>query len=455
MRVSKRRCLSQYRSCNSCHRAQVIPRGKQRRRTYMTEPRIEDIPSIRKLLEAAKSGASLAKWVPRLNPFLKLFGLNIQNSAELIRKASELREATIALAAMPDHFNDLFGDRGWVIYESFNVEVAQRAIAQAEAGDWTAAESTLVNYYTEENISFQLLRLAGLNSFRPRRPLARKAKDDYLAGRYYASVPVVLALLDGFVNELGDRGFFARDADLKAWDSIAAHEKGLQRLARIFTKGRYKTTTDQITVPYRNGILHGMDLGYDNQIVAAKCWAALFATGDWARKIEKGEKQSSPEPAKSTWSEIFKQIGENSAMRAELEAWRPRDLVVGQDMPEAGTPDEYIDGSPERALVTLLRFWQQRNYGKMAEILRVPLSGSRNEAAGYLRELYDRHRLREFQIETVRDAAAAATEITARCRFDEKEERVLKFYLVYENESSRPVVRDTPGGHWSATVREL
>lgn len=42
------------------------------------------------------------------------------------------------------------------------------------------------------------------------------------------------------------------------------------------TRSRNKTTTEDLTLPLRHGILHGRDLGYSNQMVAAKCWAVGF-----------------------------------------------------------------------------------------------------------------------------------------------------------------------------------
>lgn len=54
-------------------------------------------------------------------------------------------------------------------------------------------------------------------------------------------------------------------------DSIAAHETGLKALARIMGRGRNRTNEEIISVPYRNGILHGRDLAFDNKVVAAKC----------------------------------------------------------------------------------------------------------------------------------------------------------------------------------------
>lgn len=135
-----------------------------------------------------------------------------------------------------------------------------------------AAEAYLVDYFNADEIHRQLRLLNGVGAFRSRMRLAQLAADDHAAGRYHASVPVVLALIDGLVSEVNEnqRGFFAADVDLRAWDSIAAHDKGLNAIARIFQKTQRKTTTEPISVPYRHGILHGRDLGYDNQLVATK-----------------------------------------------------------------------------------------------------------------------------------------------------------------------------------------
>ncbi len=116
------------------------------------------------------------------------------------------------------------------------------------------------------------------------------------------------------------RGFFAEGVSLTAWDSVAAHDKGLNELKTIFQTGRYATTTEQITVPYRNGIIHGMDLGYDNKTVAAKSWAALFAARDWAMRVEQGLLIAPPEEPKTSWREIFQRIRKNAEDKTLLEA---------------------------------------------------------------------------------------------------------------------------------------
>jgi hypothetical protein len=51
---------------------------------------------------------------------------------------------------------------------------------------------------------------------------------------------------------------------------------------QVMSETRNTTTTDPIRIPFRHGILHGTDLGYNNKIVAAKAFAALLAVGDYA-----------------------------------------------------------------------------------------------------------------------------------------------------------------------------
>jgi hypothetical protein len=125
-------------------------------------------------------------------------------------------------------------------------------------------------------------------------------------------------------------------ADLTAWDSMAAHDQGLERFADLFRKSRKKTRTEEISVPYRNGIMHGMDLEYDNEIVAAKCWAALFAVREWALKAENGELTPPPEEPEPTLAEVLEKEQQIQESKKKREEWEPRDIVVGRDVPVTG-----------------------------------------------------------------------------------------------------------------------
>jgi hypothetical protein len=263
---------------------------------------------------------------------------------------------------------------------------------------------------------------------------------------------VVLALLDGFVNDLGERGFFADGVNLSAWDSIAAHDSGLAQLARIFQQGRRKTRAEQITVPYRHGILHGMDLGYDNQIVAAKCWAALFTAGDWAWKIERGQKEAPRPGSETTLLEAFQRLREVQVDRSLIEAWQPRDIKVGRDVPESADAGEYPEGTPERRLVEFLELWKARNFGGMTGYVWMNdrRQQSTGKLAGEMREIYAGKPLLSYRLREVADEANAITVVKSLCAIGQGgTEQPIEFRMLYEDEHGRSVVRGKPGGMWN------
>lgn len=420
----------------------------------MSEPRIRDIPHIKKNLEQVEGVKSLKAAMPILGPVLKLFGVDVDQMKEALAGTDELERMAEELASIPDSFNDLFSGRGWIIYDFMNVEVAKAAIKKAESGDIDGAESDLVEYYTPETVEWNLRTLMGLDAFRPRMLLAEKALEDYREGRYHACVPIVLALMDGLVNELHEkrRGFFAEEVDLQAWDSIAAHSKGLNTLTKIFQTGRYKTTTDPITLPYRNGILHGMDLGYDNKMVAAKTWAALFATRDWAVRAEQGTLKEQPEKPKKTWRELAQQRREIDEDHSRIKAWKPREIRLGEDVPVSGKTGDFVEGTPEHALAEFLNYWKARNYGYMSRRLPVGQREPMNKAAARIRENFSAKKLQGFELQNISENAPAVTEIEAKLKYEEDGkpvERSISFRLINESTEGNPSVSGKPGSAWS------
>jgi hypothetical protein len=406
--------------------------------------RIEDIDSFKKLRDDINSMEQFQRALPVVRPFLKLLGVNAEQLEEMETTLSQVGTIATdaqALATLPDHFNAIFASRGWIMYEMMNVEVAQNAVTKAEAGD-----------IDEATINIHITWMKAVNAFQPRVLLARKALDDYVAGRYHASVPVVLALLDGMVNDLGRRGFFAEGVNLEAWDSIAAHSSGLAELAKVLGRTRQKRTTEQISIPYRNGILHGMDLGYDNKMVAAKAWAALFATQGWAVKVEKGEVNKPSEQPKKGWGDLLRQINENNTDKALLNAWTPRNIQVGVDIPVSGEPNAYEHDTPEKKLVEFLSYWSKGNYGHMARCLPVAEQNRMSKVAGELRAHYETSNLRKFKLLDLEDRAAAVTIIKIKLVCEQngiQKEREVDFRLLNEDVSGRPVARGKSGSKWS------
>src|SRR5216683_3218912 len=385
----------------------------------MENSRIQDIPSFKKTLDDIKKLKSLKAAMPLLKPLLRILGVNVNQMQEAFTNFDELERQAQELATLPDRFNDLFSARGWIIYDLMKLDVAKAAVEKAESGDVDGAEADLIEYREE---------------------------------RYHACVPVILALLDGLVNELHEkrRGFFSEEVDLAAWDSVAAHDKGLNALTKIFQTGRYTTVTEQITVPYRNGILHGMDLGYDNRMVAAKTWAALFATRDWSLRVEQGLLTAPAEEPKTTWRGLFQQIRENAEEKARLEEWKPRTIRPGANIPATGEPDVFAPETPEHKLAEYMAYWKARNYGRMAQVLNLDVDPP-NAAPARVREYYASKRLKAFEFLEVADSAAALTTIKTKLVYEENGndvERTIDFRLVNVDQDRHAAIRGKPDSTW-------
>lgn len=197
-------------------------------------------------------------------------------------------------------------------------------------------------------------------------------------------------MIDGAVNDIDKgKGFFAENTNLTAWDSIAAHNTGLTALKEIFSDGRHKTNTEELSLPYRHGILHGRDLGYSNKTVTAKCWAAVFTIKDWAYAIKQGKKMPpAPEPKlsfKENLSELKNSLDEyaaskkrNESLSKKVDEWKPRELTIGIDIPEKGTSNDYARYTPEQEAIRFAEFWTKNNFGvlqnKFIIFLSLPLT---------------------------------------------------------------------------------
>lgn len=352
---------------------------------------------------------------------------------------------------VPDQFNERFANLGWIAYESMNMEVMQKAINIHDTEGKDTAEKLLADSYDEETLKWGILRFNGNRDFRKRIRLTELAREDYLAGRYHACIPLLLSLLDGLVNDVSKHvGFFAANVDLTAWDCIAAHETGLQTLASILTKGRNKTNEDGISIPYRNGILHGRELAFDNKLVAAKCWAALFAARDWAGALDDGKKEPKPKEEVS-WRQLFKQISETNLMKKSIEEWKPRISKDIPYLPFEGDIASLPENTPEYAVAAFLDHWRNKRFGPIADALLYFTDTPKGKKAGMARQDFGKHVPISFKILSVDDQAAAVTHVIAELRFkvaDQEKLKEVSIRTIYQDLENNPSVRSMPGGHW-------
>lgn len=99
--------------------------------------RIAENHSIAEMLqhiEAAGSVESLYRSIPLLERIFPRFEETARNLAELKEQAKDM--------LVPDRFNDLFAQSGWIAYESMNLQVMKDAIAHCEVEGLEAAEAS-------------------------------------------------------------------------------------------------------------------------------------------------------------------------------------------------------------------------------------------------------------------------------------------------------------------------
>ena len=415
------------------------------------QPNIRDIPQFKKMREEMRALRTIRRLVRVTSPLLRLLRIDVEALQAEFGKFPELEHEFNQLSEFPDRFNETFAPVGFILFGFLNLEIAKEAlsIADKDLGD---AEQFLVDHFSVENVQTYLGMMYGIRAFRPRMTLAEKALVDYEAGRYHACVPVVLALTDGLVNSLNPKqlGISADASDLSAWNSMTAHEKGLNALKNILFKARKTTRTDEISLPYRHGILHGMDLGYDNKTVAAKTWALLFAVRDWAEKAERKELGEVPAEPRPSLREILSKFRSSQDTKARLENWSRRSIVVGTDIPATGDPNDYYENTPERKVVEFLQFWKKKNYGGMGACVLAFLQAP--DIAKRLRETYQDYSLIGFEITGVNDLAAAVSEVAVIVEFQTGDERTVNsvsFRLVInESPTGEVMMRDMPNATW-------
>ncbi|PQB07293.1 hypothetical protein BST83_09100 [Polaribacter filamentus] len=385
--------------------------------------KIADLPQYSEIRNNVQAADSIRKIVK----FISFFGFKNKKLNEVFLKIPDLKKQIEHISTIPDKFNSHFSTRGWISHESMNSPLMEKAVELAENGEIEKAEKILSEHFTSSEIKWLQNRFRVLPEFSVRFDIIQKAYQDTLERRFYSCVPLLLIIIDGVVNDISkSKGFFTENTDLTAWDSVAAHSSGLTAIRDIFNTSRKKTNTEEIFLPYRNGILHGRDLKFDNILVVGKCWATLFAINDWARALKK-EKENPPTPEKQlslkeSLRDIKKTIIEHNEWKIkhnkimqELEDWKPRkkeDLNLN--------PLTFKKFSPEKQAYDIANNWLNKNYGKIAiQLHRIGDSEINiGKEAGEIRSEIQNKILKEFKIINIEDKTPAISEITMSITYD-------------------------------------
>jgi hypothetical protein len=373
----------------------------------------------------------------------QLEGLKLLSSLLPENQRSELKKLEIQLKEMGDTVDDfykLLGDRHWIFHDLLNLEKV-RTILQRNTGVEDAERQFIALYNDPEFLRFAIMRCNGFEALRKRRHLIEKARDDYFAGRYYSCIYLLLSIADGFVNEFEreHRGLHTRSGEeLSAWDSPISHHKGIGSVQRVIFKQISVTITEPVVELYRNGIMHGTVLDFDNITVATKAWNLLLAVMDWATAKTKAE---TPKPPEKSLEESINQHLETQRDMALLDTWVPYVLHNG----EAG----FEDDSAFIACTDYLEAWKTKNYGRMRDhISHRVVSSNGNAMPKLVRDNYELYILEDFDVVALNHTTAAACEIDVKIKVAGKEAQAATVRWVYEGKDGEITMVAKGKGEW-------
>lgn len=427
----------------------------------MNNNRIEDNHSNKKFKKEFEG-------MEALQQLLELIPLDETGKEELEKLFSAIpgmKKEFELLSKSADRFNDHFSERGWIAHESMNSDLMLNSIELAEKGLHADAEERLIEHYTSEKLFLRIGQLRGIEAFSVRYNFFQLAHEDTIAGRFHSSIPLLLMMIDGAVNDIDkEKGFFAKDVDLEAWDSIAAHSTGLMKLKKIYNESRNTTSMEEISLPYRNGILHGRDLGYANRIVAAKCWATVFAVRDWALAVKQGKKNPPPPEKEESFEESLldfkKTINEYDESKKRREAvndkvskWKARELTIGVDLPAKGEANMYEDYTPEKEAMKFLEYWFTGKFGKMVSQIRRFTKEviSVKTEAGRIRGIFEKKRLLDYKIIKIKDLSPALSDISIQASIEVEGveyQKEINLRFTFEGDGGRILVFGDKEGQW-------
>lgn len=365
----------------------------------------------------------------------------------------ELRAQLHELKHLPDEFNAIFSRFGWIAYDRMSLSFMRSQVELAKNGQLELAILKFHEFYSPEQIEQEIMFLHGVDCARPRMDLIRLCLQDYKESRFHAVVPVLLMIMDGIVNDTVGRGMHSDTQELDAWDSIAAIDNGLKVIHDTFRKGRYKTRTDEISEPFRNGILHGLDLGYANINVAVKCWHYLFVIRDWASsKADEEERivKFSIEKQPVDIRKLARQIHQTESVKRALSIWAPKhhtkeyldDLGSHKTLPSSDEP-EYV-------VLQFFKFLNKKNFKDLSELFWEKSYGDKTNRIPRVRNEFKEKSYILRKISKINQDSPVICEISV-----ETNACTLEFRMLYQTHDEGIAMPSLKNGKWAIVwVRE-
>lgn len=191
----------------------------------------------------------------------------------------------------------LFAPLGWAMCGRWHQAGTVRALQKAGNGATNSElDEVIAGAWNNENATMLKHAAAPIrrwsNSHYPlkqkiwdRVNLIEKAIDHHFAGAYEASIPVLLAQIDGMSFDLTGQSFFSKKNSDPFLDdeTIAGMETNLPVVRALFSED-IKVTANHAKIS-RHGIMHGRDLAYATYVNSTKTIVLVAALAEYFPKI--------------------------------------------------------------------------------------------------------------------------------------------------------------------------
>ncbi|MBC8552600.1 MAG: hypothetical protein H8D23_23470 [Candidatus Brocadiales bacterium] len=409
----------------------------------------DELPTISHL----KQSVSGFKHLFKVYSFFSMFGLKNKRIDEAKKQFDQLSKEIEKHSSYTIKFNRIFSEDGWIVHDSIDYNLIRSTVDTFEKEGKGEARKLLLEHFKPENIEKFLFRFRFCDEFKDRYKFIEYAFEDYKQKRYYAVIPLLLMVIDGAVNDNLQKGFHAQNIDLTVWDSITSIDGGIDSIKQIFQKSRTKTITEPITLPYRHGILHGRDLGYDNYEVAAKAWNFLFIVRDWinAKRTEQSRKNVFiKETTIPSIKESLKSLANTQKIKERITEWKPRHIEE-EYIGSINNGNPINPSLPEYTAIEYCNLWCKKNYGYMSNLYALSWKPEPKE----LRELYGWLDIASYELISITDEASAISEIIVKIELRNGTFKVCKLRIIYEDSKGDPLPRNIEGGNWKVVIKYI
>lgn len=261
------------------------------------------------------------------------------------KRASKALQDLRELIADLDHRSAVLADAlpglsdlGWGLCGDAPSKAYAAAAVLISSGDLEGAEAAIESGWEDvevllRNTPSQMIGRLGTwrdpylgPRFMHRRRLLEAAWEHHVAERYEASIPLVMAQIDGITSDatatIADREgrvFFSRNprrsAEVVDATTLAGHSESLGRLRDKFSQGRRETSIGGSFD--RHGIAHGRELTYDTRRNSLKTWVLLRTMLEWAQPLIKKLVEQSIVEHDAEWagSDAVDEIGRRKDQR--------------------------------------------------------------------------------------------------------------------------------------------